>query len=76
MNQQNKYGTTPLHYAALQGNMAMVELLLKRPDLLLNKGDKKGQTPLRVAVGDDVRRLLKSRGGSEEANCTGACVVA
>ncbi|KAE8389309.1 ankyrin repeat-containing domain protein [Aspergillus alliaceus] len=41
---------TPLHWAAGNGNLRMVNLLLSRQDVLLNAEDIDGSTPLMLAV--------------------------
>jgi cytohesin len=41
---------TPLHWAAGNGNLGMVDILLSRQDVLLNAEDIDGSTPLMLAV--------------------------
>lgn len=63
INMQNIEGYTLLHFASLEGNLVMVEELLRRganPDIRINSG----QTALDVAMGTMVRaRLMTASGG-------------
>ncbi|MDB5853426.1 MAG: ankyrin repeat-containing protein [Herminiimonas sp.] len=55
---------TALMHAALEGHLAVVNVLLKRPDIKLNAIDRRGNTALFHAVSgkelDTVERLLKA----------------
>jgi len=53
---------TPLHYAAQQGHLSVVEYLVnQKADI--NTQNKQGQTPLGVAKKSNVVEFLKSKGG-------------
>lgn len=60
MTELDEYGRTPLHYAALDGDMATIERLLAVEDV--NLADYQGWTPLHFAANrgraDVVARLL------------------
>lgn len=62
INETDIYGQTPLHIAVMQGNVGIVELLLKRRQLLnLNAKDKLGNTPLHYIRGNEyILQLLIS----------------
>jgi ankyrin repeat protein len=47
-NARDEGGMTPLHYAALHGNLNAAEALIKHSDV--NARDKDGQTPLHLAL--------------------------
>ena len=59
-------GCTPLHLAALQGNAAMVELLIGR-GISVNIRDRAGQTPLSKALSAGHRGVVEllQRHGAE-----------
>ena len=64
VNAKNKYGLTPLHYAALYGNKNVVELLIFNGADIQSKIID-GTTPLHLAVGHgyaDIARLLIANG--------------
>jgi len=64
LNAKNKYGWTPLHYAALNGRVDIVATLLEH-GADPNVQDKFGRTPLHLAASEgrvDVVRLLLERG--------------
>jgi uncharacterized protein len=66
----DKFGYTPLHWAASQGNTVMVRYLLTlRPEI--NAVEKFGCTPLKLAIQGnypDVIKLIRSAGGKENVD--------
>jgi ankyrin repeat protein len=63
----NKYGATPLYWAAAAGKKDVVETLLSK-GALVNIKDNKGKTLVSVAAqskNQDIVNLLKSHGGKE-----------
>jgi ankyrin repeat protein len=48
--QGDKLGSTPLHYAASDGNRNIVRLLIERTPLAAYEQDKEGYTPLHIAA--------------------------
>jgi uncharacterized protein len=66
----DKFGYTPLHWAASQGNTVLVRFLLTlRPDI--NAVEKFGYTPLKLAIQgnyNDVIKLIRSAGGRENVD--------
>jgi uncharacterized protein len=66
----DKFGYTPLHWAASQGNTVMVRFLLTlRPEI--NAVEKFGYTPLKLAIQgnyNDVIKLIRSAGGKENVD--------
>lgn len=62
MTQLDEFGRTPLHYAAVDGDLTAVERLLGTEDV--NLADREGWTPLHFAASagapDVVARLLDS----------------
>ena len=63
IHEANRYGWTPLHWAAESGQVAAVSLLLSaKADV--NKSDSHyGCTPLGFAKSDRVKQLLRDAGG-------------
>lgn len=56
----DKHGNSPLHVASVNGNAAIVSLLLKHaPKCLLDQPDKGGNTPLMMALGNGNRYLVE-----------------
>ncbi|KAK6496717.1 hypothetical protein TWF481_001705 [Arthrobotrys musiformis] len=49
-NSKDKFGNTPLHYAALIGNVAVVEQFLKLPDIDPNVCNDDGESPYDFAL--------------------------
>lgn len=71
IDMQNIEGYTLLHFASLEGNLPMVEELLRRganPDIKINSG----QTALDVAMGTMVAARLKAAGGGVRGTRPGA----
>lgn len=63
--QDAKSGRTALHHAADSGDTALVQVLLKRPDVDVNRRSFNGHTPLTIAWGrghTSVVRLLLAAG--------------
>lgn len=58
INARNADGRTPLHEAALEGQMEIVEFLLSRK-AEMNLQDKKGQTPLHLAAKEGFMKVIK-----------------
>eukprot|EP00347_Sterkiella_histriomuscorum_P008908 403343282 len=48
--QQDNFGRTPLHYAAIHGAYSLVKELILEQDININAQDKKGFTPLILSV--------------------------
>jgi len=63
-NDPDNFGLTPLHYAAKQGNIQIVNYLLNWNDMNPDTGSRLGHTPL-LATGEsrhfDVVKLLLQR---------------
>jgi len=80
INEKDKYGNTPLHYACMNKNFKIVKLLLEKKDkngnciANVNEKNKEGYSPLHYAciIGDNklVKLLLekKNRNGNYIAN--------
>ena len=67
INVKNSSGRTPLHLAALKGNITIVEYLLTK-GAEINVKDNRGYTPLHWAVQygrKDVVALLQTKGGTK-----------
>lgn len=58
MNQQDKNGWTPLHYAACSGNLPVMEEFLKYCPDCWEKVDKKGRNILHIAVEKNFRKVI------------------
>ena len=56
---------TPLHLAALHGNTEVVDFLLKK-EADPNAKDEYGQTPLDRAKNEEIKQLLRAKGGKKE----------
>ncbi|KAI6198254.1 Ankyrin repeat protein [Aphelenchoides fujianensis] len=52
VNVADKYGNTPLHRAASQGHMEVLQLLCAQPGIRVDLPDREGNTPLHLAVED------------------------
>ncbi|KAI6175171.1 26S proteasome non-ATPase regulatory subunit 10 [Aphelenchoides fujianensis] len=52
VNVADKYGNTPLHRAASQGHMEVLQLLCAQPGIRVDLPDREGNTPLQLAVED------------------------
>ena len=65
MRLDNK-GRSPLHVAALHGQLDALEELLNYPALDITLRDKDGKTALELAKNDDVRRELQAHGATKE----------
>ncbi len=69
VNAKDKYGRTPLHYAASRGLKKIIELLIARGadvNTKIEVGDYKGQTPLDGAIQwnrTETADLLRKHGG-------------
>ncbi len=66
INRLDAQGRTPLHYAILSGNIRIVEMLLDRPAIDVNRGtEPEKQTALSLAISKDMnsiaRRLIANR---------------
>jgi len=79
VNAKDKYGRTPLHYAATRGLKKIIELLIAKGadvNTKIEVGDYKGQTPLDGATQwnhPETADLLRKHGGktSEELKAEG-----
>ncbi|PIO57250.1 ankyrin repeat protein, partial [Teladorsagia circumcincta] len=66
VNAQNKGGATALHFAALNGNAYLVELLLSHPGIDINLRNRDGNRPVDLCkdvpkkAWQDVAKLLTS----------------
>ena len=63
LNAQDEDGWTPLHYAAANGNLQIVELLLKEAknrNIDVMKQNERGQTPWRLAKTKKKQRVVKA----------------
>ena len=58
----DKFGNTPLHYAAHQGSKEIVILLITN-SADVNAKDKGGETPLNMAANKETADLLRKHGG-------------
>jgi ankyrin repeat protein len=75
INQENKDRQTPLHIAAQEGNLAMVQLLVEKYDAFLAARDKNDYTCLHSACLNghlDVVRYLLLKGARNSVNTSGA----
>ena len=64
INAKDEYNRTPLSYAAMLGNEAIVKLLVKQDDVVVDSKDKKGRTPLSHAAeygNETIVKLLVER---------------
>jgi ankyrin repeat protein len=57
-NPEDKFGFTPLHSAAVHGNLEVVKLLMDHAKVK-NPGDKTGKTPLHYAAKNGNREIVK-----------------
>lgn len=56
----DQHGNNPLHVASVNGNAAIVSLLLKHaPKILVDQPDTSGNTPLMMALGNGNRYLVE-----------------
>jgi ankyrin repeat protein len=74
LHSKDKHGNTPLHIAAQQGNLKVMQLLLDN-NAVINKADKQGRTPLYVAAQNGqlsaIKMLLDSNADVNEASNEG-----
>ena len=71
LDARNSYGQTPLHEAARQGNIPMIELLMKLGSQAINARNDYGNTPLHYAVESHNVKVLQTllRFGSKYFGC-------
>jgi ankyrin repeat protein len=67
---KDKYGFTPLHWAAQNGHKDAVELLLAGK-AEANAGDRVGRTPLHWTADCDIAKLLLANKADVNAKCIG-----
>ena len=61
-NAQDKYGNTPLHYAALAGNVEVVKQYVALPDVDSNVRNNEGETPFHFSLENrDCALVLRGR---------------
>jgi ankyrin repeat protein len=62
VNAQDEEGMTPLMHAVLQGNIEMIQLLLKSIELKINLQDNQGNTALHHALitGKNISTIIPS----------------
>ncbi|KAJ5419448.1 uncharacterized protein N7487_002998 [Penicillium crustosum] len=70
INAVDTYQSTVLHQASMKGNISMVKLLLRIPQVNINAQDIYGSTALCLARGKQVKRLLLACDGVD-VNATG-----
>ena len=58
-NPKNEDGYTPLHYAALKGNSAIIQLILKNV-VEKNPSNNDGQTPFDLASDGDKKMMYEA----------------
>ena len=67
INKPDKYLLTPLHHAAMRGNVEIVDRLLDNEYIDISKGDIQGSTALHIAATynhPEIERLLLKAGAS------------
>ena len=77
-NKAGVNGMTPLHLAACYWHTEIAKLLLEK-GAGVNQADEGGMTPLDIADNDEIRELLRAKGGKESlfgAACNGHTEVA
>lgn len=61
-NKGDEFGETPLHYAAMEGHVALVEMLLQNR-AIIEKADRHGRTPLMKVL---LNTMVSTAGRPEE----------
>ncbi len=65
INEKDRDGRTPLHYAALSGRLDVVKVLIEQEDIFIDATDNEGNTPLMLALKErhiQVAKLLIESG--------------
>ena len=63
VNAKDNDGETPLHDASKWGKPEVVELLLAHDEIEVNAKGEDGSTPLHWASNEEIKDLLKAKGG-------------
>lgn len=58
VNLADNSGNTPLHKAAVNGHLQIVQMLLKVKDIDVDRVNNDGKTPADVAENEDIKKVI------------------